>query len=158
MICPRYERSPFSSFVIPVVLSVSETKEKPALAQARSAEQDRARSSRRVPFDLGRHPGARLAIVAEKSRIPPEPSHAHTDTRPARSTAARRTQYRRLETHLCLRATYRGFFSCSDSLRTIFFVTNHSSGDQANYRSLTIELDPMYLIEKDNDNESRGGS
>lgn len=41
-------------------------------------------------------------------------------------------------------------FSCSDSIRSIFFVTDQTSND---HRSLTIELDPMYLIEKDNNNE-----
>lgn len=41
-------------------------------------------------------------------------------------------------------------FSCADSIRTIFFVTDQTDmGGQSN-RSLTIELDPMYLIEKDN--------
>ncbi len=43
-------------------------------------------------------------------------------------------------------------FSCSDSIRTIFFVTDQTSIDENN-RSLTIEIDPMYLIEKDNNND-----
>ncbi len=44
-------------------------------------------------------------------------------------------------------------FSCSDSIRTIFFVTDQTSNNDDNKRSLTIEIDPMYLIEKDNNNE-----
>ena len=47
-------------------------------------------------------------------------------------------------------------FSCSDSIRTIFFVTNQISNNDdnsTNNRSFTIEIDPMYLIEKDNNNE-----
>ena len=42
-------------------------------------------------------------------------------------------------------------FSCSDSIRSIFFVTDQTSTD---HRSLTLELDALYLIEKDiNDDE-----
>ncbi|CAF4699848.1 unnamed protein product, partial [Rotaria sp. Silwood2] len=39
-----------------------------------------------------------------------------------------------------------------DSIRTIFFVTDQTSDDRNN-RSLTIEIDRMYLIEKDNNDE-----
>jgi hypothetical protein len=48
--------------------------------------------------------------------------------------------------------TYLYSFSCSDSIQSIFFVTDQTSNDDN--RSLTIEIDPMYLIEKDNNNEN----
>ncbi|CAF4576562.1 unnamed protein product [Rotaria sp. Silwood1] len=42
-------------------------------------------------------------------------------------------------------------FSCSDSIRTIFFVTDQTF--ENNNRSFTIEIDRMYLIEKDNNDK-----
>ncbi len=50
-------------------------------------------------------------------------------------------------------------FSCSDSLRTIFFVTAQTSTADANdetsslFRPLTIEIGAMHLIEKENDSD-----
>ncbi|CAF3548136.1 unnamed protein product [Rotaria sordida] len=41
-----------------------------------------------------------------------------------------------------------------DSIRTIFFVTDQTSNDNNNNRSFTIEIDPMHLIEKDNNDEN----
>ncbi|CAF1103994.1 unnamed protein product [Adineta ricciae] len=41
-----------------------------------------------------------------------------------------------------------------DSIRTIYFVTDQTSNTNENNRLLTIEIDPMCLIEKDNDDEN----
>jgi hypothetical protein len=43
-------------------------------------------------------------------------------------------------------------FSCADSIRSIFFVTEQTPTNENN-RSFTIQIDPMYLIEKDNNDE-----
>ncbi|CAF5152304.1 unnamed protein product, partial [Rotaria magnacalcarata] len=85
-----------------------------------------------------------LNTVSDATPVPDSP----TSEREISFNAKYATSVPKIETQL----TSNEYNNTGDCIRTIFFVTDQTSNDNNN-RSLTIEIDRMHLIEKDNNDE-----